>query len=1063
MTLKIRSNRKTLNHSHIMKLTKIVLTVVVWCCFLTTHAQQTAVFEDANTAYKKGVELYDAGVFGGAQEYFGKVLNMQHLSNEPSYEILETKARLRHAQCAIRLEQPDGEQLVLDFIRDNKPSAIANQASMEMGNYYFDQRKYEQALKFYKAVPMAGMSNEAITEMKFKLGYANLVKKKYGKAKALFKQIKDIKGEYYNSSNYYYGITAFQSKDYKTAIKSFELVEKTRKYKKEVPYYIVQIAFAQKDYNKVISFGSDKAKDPNIKKYRDINKLVGQAYFEKKNYKRALPYLETHAEGGRLRQQDFYQVGFTQYKTGSYKKAIDNFKELSNLKNNLGQSALYNLGDCYIKTNDKQSARNAFKKASTMNFDKKIQEEAFFNYAKLSYELKFDNEAIIALQKIPQTSRHYTESQEMLSQVFLGTKNYKKALEIIESIPNQSVKMREAYQQVAYNYGVNLYNDGDARNAKVLFIKSLKNPIDQRTRALATYWVGDINYAEKDHNSSINDFNQFLTISRGIRNADNIFTEEASRHTANYNLGYNYIKKNDYTTAQRYFSEAVKGFEKELSQLRASQIRSSDVLSKIYPDALLRTGDCNFKNNRYKEALTYYDKVIKKRYNGLDYALYQKGLLQGLQGNSVAKIVTLEKLIKTQKNSQYADDALLALGAVHLERGEYEQATKFLRILVTRYKSSTLTNAARLKLGLIAYNQDDADKALDYYKQVVTNNPEPVEAKSALRGIEEIYVDRGEPDKYFKFLETIDGYQVSDLTKDSISFKTAEAQYINGNYEKAIRAYSSYLRQFPNGRSALEARYQRGESHYILKQYNEALLDYENIVGRGTSRYYNRALRKAALISYNAKQDFGKSYNYYSKWVEVAAGLELYEAQLGKMRSAYRLGGKSSEIYSLGSKIINDPSASRQEKAEAQFYVGKTALDAKDLNRAMSAFKEANRLSDNVISAEAYYRIGQIHYLQKNLIVAQDWCLNANAEIGDYEDWLARCIILLADIFSDQGDFFNARASLESIIDNYEGDQTIIDEAKQKLIIVKQKQQSKSRLAPETDDSDDLEMEDGGK
>lgn len=86
----------------------------------------------------------------------------------------------------------------------------------------------------------------------------------------------------------------------------------------------------------------------------------------------------------------------------------------------MGQNAMFLLGDCYIKTNNKMQARTAFGTASRMTFDKDIQEDALFNYGKLSAELDYDREAANALAKIPAKSKNYNEAQNILSQVFLN-------------------------------------------------------------------------------------------------------------------------------------------------------------------------------------------------------------------------------------------------------------------------------------------------------------------------------------------------------------------------------------------------------------------------------------------------------------------------------------------------------------------------------------------------------------------------------------------------------------------------------------------------------------------
>ena len=1042
---------------------KIALTSLVLLLVINTAtAQQTSIFTDAQRDYKEGLELFEKGVYSAAQVHFERAMNATNQPQTAEFKLLLQEAQLKHAQCALRLNHPDGEKLVRDFIRDNSPSGVANAALLDMGNYYFGQRKWDEAIKYYQQVPTLDLDNKMITEVKFKMGYAYLVKKKYKQAKALFKQVKDIQGDYYYPANYYYGVTAFQEEDYKTAIESFERVKNSKKYSRDVPYYICQIAFAQKDYDKVISYGLTQAQNTRIKKKNEINKLIGQAYFEKGEFAKALPYLEEHARGGNLRKEDLYQLAYTQYRVGKYDEAAKNFDGLKNLESKLGQNALYNLGDCYIKTRDKNSARAAFKKASTMNFNKEIKNESQFLYGKLSYELNFSRDAADALQAVPSNSTHYREAQELLSKVFLNTRNYAQALKIIEEMPSKSLEIRRAYQKVAYYRGVQLMQEGKDAQAKNMFIKSLGRDYqhDRRITALANYWIGEINYNRKDYASSINDYNQFLTYAKS---QSQMFTDEASVGTANYALGYNYIKKNDFTTAGRYFEQAVNHFATRITR---REMNNDDVKNKVYPDALLRAGDCNLKNNKYTKALTFYNRVIARKAQGSDYAYFQKSIIQGLQNDNAGKLVTLENLIKRTPNSEFADNALLELGSTYLQLGDLAQAKIPLKKLVRNYaNTSELINSAYLKLGLISFNQDNTNEALEYYKKVCTNNATSEEKATALRSIEEIYVDRGEPEKYIAFLKSID-YNVSDKQKDELSFKAAEAQYQNGNYDKAITAYTSYIRQFPNGLSILDALYQRGESYFILKKYAEALPDYENIISKGQSSYYTRSLRKGGLISYNVKKDFGKAYNYYSQWAKIASGDDLFEAQLGTVRSAYRLGGKKTEVYRLAEAVKSNPSASQTDKGEAAYYIAKTALDDNNLNKAKTAFQEVTTSLSGDQKAEAFYQIGYITFKQGKLSEAEKYILDNSIEVEDYADWLARSYILLGDIYDQKGDYLNAQVYLEAVVDNYSGDDSIVQEAKSKLEKVKQKDANNSLLAPETipgsNGEGELEMEEDG-
>jgi tetratricopeptide (TPR) repeat protein len=357
-------------------------------------------------------------------------------------------------------------------------------------------------------------------------------------------------------------------------------------------------------------------------------------------------------------------------------------------------------------------------------------------------------------------------------------------------------------------------------------------------------------------------------------------------------------------------------------------------------------------------------------------------------------------------------------------------------------------------LGLIAYNQGNLQRAIGYYKQIFSHNPTSKEAEAALTALEEIYVDDlGQTDEYFAFLESIPGYKVGSDEKEAISFKAAESQFENGNYEKAIENYGDFLRKYPNGRNALLAHYHRGESYSVLNKYSEALIDYDFVIQKGQSVYYTKSLLKAGLIAYNHEQDFNKAFSYYSL-LETAASDDdsRFEAQLGAMRSAYRI-NNSSAVFSMAGKVSQNPKATDDQKATAYFYLGKIYSDQKDFSKALSSLNQVTKLSNNEQTAEARYLIAYIYYVQRDLDVAQQLCLNANKESAGYNYWIAKSVILLADILAEKGDLFNAQAALEGLIENYDEDKELVSIAKAKLQQLKTNANSSNRLLDDSDDS----------
>ncbi len=1035
-----------------MKLNHLVSFLVFCLLSSSSWAQKTTVFTEANKAFKKGKEYYDNGLLGESQREFLKVIRNEKLANEPGSELLRKKAELYYAKSAVRLDLPEGEKLILDFARKYDPDPLANQAIIEMANYYYNDKNYDKAVELYSNIDTYDLTRNQRAEVKFKLGYSLFYRKKFRQAGAQFNEIKDIDNDYYLPTNYYLGITEFYENKYDQAVKSFKRVTNSKKYARYVPYYITQIYFAQGDFDNVIAYGAKKAQDKTLRNRAEINQLVGQAYFENEDYVSALPHLEYHSQHSKkMRIEDFYQLGFTQYQTRNYAKAVKNFEQLNNVNSKIGQSAMYSLADCNIKLGNKQAARVGFKEASKMNFDPEIQKEAHYNYAKLSYELKYEREAVTALQQIPMDSKYYAEAQTMLSALFLDTRDYENALRLLAEIPNKTPKMRETYQKVAYLRGLQVYRDGNPDAAKGYFKKSLEMPIDNKTKALATYWLGEIAHNQSKYPESIRELNKFITLAKTM----NSLPDEASIYTANYTMGYNYLKQKNYSGALGFFQDAIAGIRQN------SLFINNDYVSKdVLGDATLRAGDCLFKRNQYTQALRYYNEAVNNRYSGYVYALYQKAIIEGLRGNTTEKILSLENIVDNYSNSEYTDNALLQLGITYQEIGKYDLATRPLKKLISDHKNSQLYNQALIKLGLIAYNQGNLQSAISYYKKVFEHNPTAKEAEAALTALEEIYVDDlGQTDEYFAFLETIPGYSVGSDEKEAISFKAAESQFENGNYEKAIDTYGNFLRKYPNGSYSLLAHYHRGESFSVLKKYSEALIDYDYVVKRGPSKYYSKALRKAALIAYNHEQDFNKAFSYYSLLETSATDDDTrFEAQLGAMRSAYRT-NNSSAVFGMAEKVSKNPRASNDQKASAYFYLGKIFTDQKDYDKALQALNEVTKLSDNEQTAEARYMIAYIYYVQRDLDIAQQLCLNANKESAGYNYWIAKSVILLADILAEKGDLFNAQAALEGLIENYDEDQELVSIAKAKLEQLKSRAAASNRLIDDSGDDSSFEME----
>lgn len=1006
---------------------------------IAMFGQETARYTEINKAYKTGNDFFEKGLYSQAQQQYNQVLEITRQVSQPEWVEIRMRSELNFARSAVRLQQEKSETLILDFVKAYDPDPIANEAILEAATYYYDQKEFQKAIEFYSLVDVNNLPELDKKDVLFKSGYALFVRQKWGPAKSYFERLIDDRTVvYYYPSNYYHGLTHFYLENYDKALRSLKKSEGAKQYQNHIPYYIAQIQFAEQKYDEVIEYATPLLKKPSVKKKRELTLLIGQSFFEKQEYSKALPYLERYAEiTKKMSKETFYQIGYLQYQSANYAKAIEYFTEVSTVKSEMGQNALYLLGDCHIKLDEKNDARNAFAAASRLDYNPNTKADAQWNYAKLSYELKYDTEAISVFQKIASEDKRYLEAQDYMSKMFLNTRDFTKALAILEKIPNRTAQMQETYQKVTYSRGIELYNEGKVEDAADLFDKSLLSNANPSTKALANYRLGEIAHKNGELNKSEQYFNAFLA-----NPVTDKLPEDAAVYTANYIQGYNFIKRGNYRQALSHFKKSISGIEAN----RAS-INNPYITTQVLNDAKLKAGDAAFRLNDYPTALQYYNDVIDSNKEPNPYALFQKANVRGLQGNTTEQFQLMALIVSDFPSSEFADDALFEIGNAYIHAGALSDAEAPFLQLLKEYPNSTLHNGALLKLGLTTYNQGNYPEAIKYYQEVFKHNPDKQEAEQALLALEEIYVhDLGQPKEYVKFRKSIPGFKIDNAEQEALSFRSAKTAYANAKYDRAISAMQSYLEEYPNGAYSIEAKYVLGESNAVQHDYEQASKYYQEVIDLGNSKFYEKALGKAALIAYNFEENFVKSYQLYSKLEGIASSDTKLEAQLNALRSAYKI-NNSDGVYFMASKVELSPFASPDQKSIAAFYQGKIRYDKKDYDQATKNFNTVlQNVKEGEIAAEARYLIAEIFFIQGSVDLALDICMKAHKESAGQEYWIAKSIILLSDILSQKDELLNAKAALEAVIESYTESPELVNIAKSKLTIINTKIEAQSRI-----------------
>ncbi|MDQ7947961.1 MAG: tetratricopeptide repeat protein [Pedobacter sp.] len=980
---------------------------------------QISPLETLNKNYQTGLELLQHEKYVAAAQHFKLVeQDRNKVSTQPQsnaeLSLLKENAKFYAAVCALELGNEDAESLFLEFIRDYPLNPNTKLAYFHVGKSYFAQKNYTKALEWFEKTEPGSLSQKQRLEYQFKQGYSYFETKDYEKAEPLFEVVKKDESPYKESATYYFAYINYLNKEYKTALANFEKLKGSPTYEASYPYYITSMYYLDERYDDVIDYAIPAIAKTKQQFEKEMLSLIAASYFAKSEFKNAEKYFSEFYAQDKYQTKNnlfLYQYGYSLFQNGKFRESVPVLEKLNNDDIYL-QNGMFTLGRAALKLNNKEKARSAFFRASRLEFDKNIQEEAWINYAKLSYELEFNSLALESVQSFLKqfpNSKRTSEVRVLQGEILLTSKNYQTAIDILEPLPNKTQAAKEAYQKATYFRGLEFYNERAFPNALSMFLRAGNFPEDKEINALSIYWKGESMYELRKYGEAVKTFEQFLDIPAAKQTDVYNF--------ANYALGYAAFEDEKYAKAASYFEKFLNGDDKD---------------AKTVNDATIRLADAYFVNKNYSEAMSNYNKIINGKLTGEDYALFQRGMIQGLQKQDDNKIATMQSLLVKFPSSNYADDAGFETAYTYFNKGDFDKSKSDLVDLVAKYPRSSYVPRALVTIGLVQFNQDQDDAALESFKKVIRDYPSAPEAKQALESIKNIYVERGDANGFITYANTtpLGNYSLSE--QDNIVFQAAKNRYLNNDAKGAYEAINAYLEKFPKAIHDKEAKFIRAESLVRLGRSTEAIGDYDYILNDWTSDYTERSLISVSKVLMDEKK-----YNeaiVYLKRLETTSDYKAhYSYAINNLLKAYNALNMADDMMKYADLIKNSDKASEEEKNSSDLYFGKAYLIKADTVQAIKSFSNVVAKTKTLAAAEAKYNLAEIQYAKGDYKTSQKTCFDLINNMPSYDYWVAKSFILLSDNYLALKDKLQAKSTLLSIIDNYEGKDDIIPTAKEKL------------------------------
>ena len=977
------------------------LVIIFVCLSLQVIGQTSEKYNSVYANFYRAEELFQKEQFGSARYEFRTFIDQFQQKNDALYQ----KSLYYEAICALELYQNDAVKLLTDF-NTNYPESIYREGIyFKLGQYFYQQKKYKNALEWLNKLKPSDVEPDQVEEYYFKVGYSDFQESKFPEARNAFYEIKEGTSQYASPALYYFSHIAYQDKSYQIALEGFLKLQSVERFAKIAPYYIVQIYHSQGKYDEVTKFAPTIVDTTNLVNANDMNHLLGDAYYRLKKYDEAIPYLLQYNKKTQTLRSDDYQLGFSYYKAGMFNEAIKMFNNVVQIKDTIGQTAYYHIGESYLKLDKMSAARAAFEEASKIDMDPKIKEDALYNYAVLSYKLDVNpyDEAVEAMQFY---LKHYPKSirkddiYQYLVTVYTTTNNYAKALQSLEKLPNKDTRLKAAYQIVAFNRGVELYQKVDYPSAISSFELVDRYPIDPVITGRAKYWASDAYFQQKKYDKAIQGYKTFLTLPATLA--------PELKSSAYYNIGYAYYANND----------TLLGIEAFRTYTQQSNLTNKHKLA----DACMRAADGCYVTRQNETAIKYYSEALKLKSGYEDQALYYLAKAYGYSPNGTPKkIEHLQDLINNYKDSKYMLSAIEDLAITFKGIEEYDKAKSYFEQIISDYPSNVLVKAARVEIADIHYKKQEFQKCELAYKLILEEFGEDREmCEIGAKGLITLYNALKQP---VKALEIGEKYPCAGMTKnqqEELFFAPAKEMYDDtlSPLSVTISKFEDYLTRYPEGIYAKDAKNHLADCYYRSNNMEQAITIYIKTLEDPTNGFTEIAAIRVSKYLFNNKK-YEEAIPYYERLEKISnTPSVVYNSKLGLMRSYFLLEKwQNASVYAKS--VLETGQLNTTIRLEAEYSNALSNYALKNYTDAKPSLEWLVKNTTTVTGAEAKFLLAEMCYDLKDLEKADVEIRGLLKMKPTYNYWVAKALILQARVLILKDDLFQTEETLQSVIENY--------------------------------------------
>jgi len=727
----------------------------------------------------------------------------------------------------------------------------------------------------------------------------------------------------------------------------------------------------------------------------------------------------------------YFHAGKILYKQKKYKSAVNYFEkaEISYLNNEEIPEYYFKLGYSYFSIKDYPNASKSFHEI--LNVESKYKTAANYYYAHVAYQNNNLNTALERFQKLSDSESFGPIVPYYIIQIYYEQQKYDEVISYAKTLEGRSdVKnTAEIDRYVAESY----YKKGQYEQALKMFELFEKNY--PRLSREDQYQLGYANYKLGKCEKAVKYFEKVVNV------------QDKMQQVAYYNLGDCFMKLNNKQSARNAFQFASKSdYDKAIKEeslfnyaklsfelsFQPVAINALNEFTRLFP-ASKHIDEVNeilaqlyITTKNYKDALLALEKIKSK--SAKANAAYQKvayyRAIEYFNDRDYEKAIGLfNKAITTEVDQMIRSQAMYWKAEAIYNQQKYEAAIKQYRTFIFNPKSinAPMYNTANYNMGYCYFKMENYKEANVWFRKYIHNKAEtdlPKYNDALIRTGDGFFVMK-DYDNAMLFYN--DAVASKAKASDYCMFQTGIIQGIRGNMNSKISTMNQLVASYPGSSYTDDASYEKGVALMGVEDYKGAETVFRKVIRDvPQSEYAKKSLLKIALVQYNLKQDNEALSTYKEVVKKYPSSPEAMEAITG-IKNIYVSGGNPQAYFDYVKTVstVNISAGAQDsityEAAEqlymkgdhknasgnfedylkkfpngifflnATFYKAEADFRAKEFDKALTGYQYVTEQPRNIFTEKSLLKAGTILYERNNFDEALK-NFDRLEEIADFRD-----------------------------------------------------------------------------